>query len=215
MLALLAAGACARAPARPPAPPPAATALEPASAGTVAPSHAAAAAPHGEGPGGAAPEERAAEPGTGSVASSPPAATPDLVREAVSGVASSPARPARAAPQALQAIAGLLERVAGGSAPAAEATGRMRASAEALSQLDAIDLARADRVKEALAHGVEALRAVARSRRAGFLEPWVDAAAAAGNAIDPATPLGLQLAAVQDALRSLADAVLVAEQFGR
>jgi hypothetical protein len=69
-------------------------------------------------------------------------------------------------------------------------------------------------VKAALGEGVEATRALVRSRHGTrSLDAWVEAAATAVNAIDPARPLGLQRAAVQDALRSLADAVLVAAQF--
>jgi hypothetical protein len=107
----------------------------------------------------------------------------------------------------------MLERVAGSSSTAAASIHRMRTETETLGRLSAVDLDRADRVKEALDRGTEAMRSFARIRGAEWLVAWVDAAAAAVNAIDPATPLGLQRAAVQDALRALADAVLVAEQF--
>jgi hypothetical protein len=189
--------------------------VDPRAAGTVARDQAADAVSGAERPDGRAPAERAAEEGTGAGPHQGTPPTPAAVREAVGGVAASRDRPAYGTPQALEAIAGMLDRVAGGSATAAGAVEAMRARAETLARLDAIDLERADRVKDALERGVEALRALARDRGAGWLDPWVDAAAAAAGAIERATPLGLQLAAVQDALRSLADAVLVAEQFGR
>jgi hypothetical protein len=136
------------------------------------------------------------------------------VRDAVSRVVSARGLPAYGSPRALRAIADLLERMGGGASPAAESIARMRGEVATLERLGAVDLDRADRVKAALAYGVEATRALARSRPGtGSLDAWVNAAATAVNAIDPATPLGLQRAAVQDALRSLADAVLVAAQF--
>jgi hypothetical protein len=139
--------------------------------------------------------------------------TPATVRAAVSGVVSARGLPAYGIPRALRAIAGLLEGVGGGASPAAESIGRMRREVATLERLGAVDLDRADRVKAALADGVEAMRALARRRAGtGSLDAWVEAAATAVNAIDPATPLGLQRAAVQDALRSLADAVLMAAQ---
>jgi hypothetical protein len=139
--------------------------------------------------------------------------TPATVRDAVSGVVSAGGRPAYGTPRALGAIAGMLERMSGGASPAAESIERMRDEIVVLEGLGAVDLGRADRVKAALEHGVEAMRALVRSRpETGALDAWVDAAAAAVSAIDTATPLGLQRPAVQDALRSLADAVLVAAQ---
>jgi hypothetical protein len=211
--ALLAAAlACARTPtrdaARPPAPADDAGAR---AAATERPAPPDAATPADrEGP--PAPPGPAADPGA-SVAGDRPPATPAALREAVSGVASSRGGPAHGVPRALQAIAGMLEQVAGGAPAPAEGIRRMRAETDALVRLGAIDLERADRVKDALERGAEALRALARDRGAAPLGPWVDAAAAAVDAIDPATPLGLQRAAVQDALRALADAVLVVEQF--
>jgi hypothetical protein len=213
--AMLAVGSCARAPPREPRPATEEVAgVDPAAAGTVARDQAADAS-GAERPDGRAPAEQAAEGGTGAGPHQDAPATPAAVREAVGGVASARDRLAYGTPQALEAIAGMLERVAGGSAAAAGAVEAMRARAETLARLDAIDLERADRVKDAVERGVEALRALARDRGLAWLEPWVAAAAAAAGAIEPATPLGLQLATVQDALRSLADAVLVAEQFGR
>jgi hypothetical protein len=138
--------------------------------------------------------------------------TPATLREAVSGVA---AARGRGTPRALHAIAGVLERIAGGAPRAAAQLQRMRAEIATLERLGAVDLDRADRLKDALDHGMEATRELARAEGQAWLEPWVDAAAAAANGIDPAMPLGLQSAVVQDALRSLADAVLVAEQFAR
>jgi hypothetical protein len=138
--------------------------------------------------------------------------TPATVREAVSGVA---AARGRGTPRALHAIAGVLERIAGGAPRAAARIQRMRAEIATLEGLGAVDLDRADRLKEALDEAIEATRELARAEGQAWLEPWVDAAAVAANGIDPAMPLGLQSAVVQDALRSLADAVLVAEQFAR
>jgi hypothetical protein len=120
--------------------------------------------------------------------------------------------PAYGTPRALGAIAGMLERMAGGDSTS-RPIAAMRRAIQDLERLGGVDLDRADHVKEALEQGIEATRAFARARGAEWLEPWEEAAANAVGAIDPASPLGLQRSAVQDALRSLADAVLVAEQF--
>lgn len=130
------------------------------------------------------------------------------LRDAVRGVASGAGAPTERAARALEAIAALIP--SGDSADARAAVGAMQREIRALERLDAVDLDRADRVKAALEHGIEAMRAVARGRGAGWLEAWIDAAAAAVDGIEPAKPLGLQRAPVQDALRALADAVIVA-----
>jgi hypothetical protein len=135
------------------------------------------------------------------------------VREAVSAVATARGSPAYGTPRALRAIVGMLERIAGGHSTGTPSIAAMRLAVEDLEHLGGIDLDRADHVKEALEQGVRATRELARTRGAEWLDPWVEAAASAVRAIDPPSPLGLQRAVVQDALRSLADAVLVAEQF--
>jgi hypothetical protein len=89
----------------------------------------------------------------------------------------------------------MLERIAGGHSTGTPSIAAMRLAVEDLEHLGGIDLDRADHVKEALEQGVRATRELARTRGAEWLDPWVEAAA------------------MQDALRSLADAVLVAEQF--
>jgi hypothetical protein len=142
-----------------------------------------------------------------------PPPTPAEVREAVSDVATARGLPAYGTPRALLAIAGMLEQIAGGHSPGTPSIAAMRLAIQDLERLGGIDLDRADHVKEALERGIEATRAFARTRGAEWLDPWVEAAARAVGAIDPASPLGLQRAVVQDALRSLADAVLVAGQF--
>jgi hypothetical protein len=159
------------------------------------------------------PRARAApESGPTTEADRPPP-TPAEVREAVSGVATARGLSAYDTPRALLAIAGMLERIARGDSTGTPSIAKMRRAIEALERLGGVDLDRADHVKEALERGVEATGTWARTRGAAWLDPWVAAAASAVEAIDPASPLGLQGAVVQDALRSLADAVLVAEQF--
>jgi hypothetical protein len=130
----------------------------------------------------------------------------------VSGAATSRGLPAYGTPDALRAIAAALARAAGDDGPARASLERMRAEVEELERLGPIDLDRADRVRAALDRGIEALRAVAREGDAPGLGGWVDAAAAAVDGVDPATPLALQRAPVQDALRALADAALVARR---
>lgn len=209
-----------------------ASALVAACAGTR-PSAPPAAEPPAAEPAGERPARPPAAPGPAEREEAPPpeieppprAPTPDpsaepsggissSVRAAVREAASDRGRPAQRAAGALRAIADLLDRLAAGAPAPAGALARMREEIGALEELGAIDLDRADRVKAALDHGVEALRRVARAREAGWLRPWIDGAAAAAEAVDRSTPLGLQRAAVQDALRSLADAALAARQFG-
>lgn len=140
------------------------------------------------------------------------AETADSVRAAVSGAASTRGSLAEGAARALLAIAGLLERVSEDEPGVVAPIERMRDEIARLEQLSRVDLDRADRVKAALERGVDAMREVARGREKGSLNAWVEAAARATSAIDPATPLRLAHARVQDALRALADAVIAAEQ---
>jgi hypothetical protein len=129
----------------------------------------------------------------------------------VSRAASTKGSLADGAARALLAIAGLLERVAEGVPRAVAAIDRMRGEVARLEELARVDLDRADRVKGALDRGVDAMRAIARDRESGSLTAWVEAAAAAASAVDPSTPLRLEHAPVQDALRALADAVIAAQ----
>jgi hypothetical protein len=142
------------------------------------------------------------------IPSRPLPADVESMREAVRGAGISRERPAQVVARALRAIAGVIQRVAREVPAAPSAIDGMLGEIRSLEDLGAVDLDRADRVKAALEQGVEATRAVARHRSA--LEEWVDAAAASVEGIDAATPLGLQRAPVQDALRALADAVAVA-----
>lgn len=139
-------------------------------------------------------------------------AGPEAVRSAVSAAATGIDGDGwRRAARALESVAGLLGRLdseGSAAAPIAQA----REEARALAGLGPVDLDRADRLRAGLAAGVDAIGSIARSRGERSLDPWIAAAARAVGAIDAAAPLGLQRAVVQDALRSVADAVLVAWQ---
>lgn len=119
--------------------------------------------------------------------------------------------PAQRAARALQLLASGLDR-GDRAGVAGEEIRRLRSEAAVLSGLGAIDLDRAARLKAALDQAAAAVQRIAASRHDPWLAEWVAAAASAVREVEPRTPLELQLAPVQDALRSLADAALVAWQ---
>jgi hypothetical protein len=119
--------------------------------------------------------------------------------------------PAQRAARALQLLASGLDR-GDRAGVAGEEIRRLRSEAAALSGLGAIDLDRAARLKAALDQAAAAVERIAASRHDPWLAEWAAAAASAVREVEPRTPLELQLARVQDALRSLADAALVAWQ---
>lgn len=137
-----------------------------------------------------------------------PLRSPEELRAGVAGFARG-RDPARSAAQALQLLATALER-ADRSGAAADELRRLRGEAAALSRLGPIALDRATRLRAALDQAAAAMERIASSRRATWLAPWAAAAASAVRDVQPRTPLELQLAPVQDALRSLADAALLA-----
>jgi hypothetical protein len=119
--------------------------------------------------------------------------------------------PAQRAARALQLLASGLDR-GDRAGVAGEEIRRLRSEAAVLSGLGAIDLDRAARLKAALDQAAAAVQRIAASRHDPWLAEWAAAAASAVREVGPRTPLELQLAPVQDALRSLTDAALVAWQ---
>jgi hypothetical protein len=120
------------------------------------------------------------------------------------------ARPARF----LEALSRALEQLPGASHAEGDLE-RLRDEAGRLRALDPIDLDRADRVKAGFDQALVAFKSIADAtldeRHDGFLEEATQAV----RRLDSRTPLGLQRTELQDAARALADAVLVALEFGK
>lgn len=148
-------------------------------------------------------QESPPSPEDHSGAATPPA-TPGTLRAAIETTVTAPEQ--RSYVRALRQIASMLRQA--GAASVSGAVDAIVAEAQRLERLDAIDLDRADRIRAALDAAAEGLGTVAAPDES--FTPWADAAATAVRHIDPAVPLGLQRAAVQDALRATADALIVA-----
>jgi hypothetical protein len=102
-------------------------------------------------------------------------------------------------------MAGVLAGSASGGAER-DALERARAAARALRGDDDLGLDRADHVKDGLSAIVEVLQ---KARADDATREWVREARRSVDAVGTFAPLGLQRAAVQDALRTTADAIVV------
>lgn len=140
-----------------------------------------------------------------------PLKDPGELRAGVAAFARGAGGPAQRAARALQLLASGLDR-GDRAGVAGDEIRRLRSEAAVLSGLGAIDLDRAARLKAALDQAAAAVERIAASRHDPWLAEWAAAATSAVREVAPRTPLELQLAPVQDALRSLADAALVAWQ---
>jgi hypothetical protein len=98
----------------------------------------------------------------------------------------------------------LVRRLDPGGA-AAEQARRIEDDARALAT-DPGWFGRTDRARSGLRASAAALERLAEARRTPELRPWIDAAAAAAEAIQAENPFGLERVAVQDAFRAVADA---------
>lgn len=144
----------------------------------------------------------------------PKGAAPEReVRAAVNALASAglgEARPARF----FEALSRALELLPGASLAEGELD-RLRDETGRLRDLDPIDLDRADRVKAGFDRALAAFTSIANATLDEQHDGFLEEAAQAVRRLDDRTPLGLQRTELQDAARALADAVLVALQFGK
>jgi hypothetical protein len=117
-----------------------------------------------------------------------------------------------ASTHALEALADALQRLGPGSRQVAQEVEEIRVRRRRIENLRSASLAHADELKGALKSGIVALRAASADRRDAWLGSWIDNAERATGAIDTRSPAGLQQAAIQDAFRTLADALRAAAQ---